>query len=207
MNKYLDIIQSEKIIPVVKITDIKDTLPVLDALSKEGINIAEITFRTPCASEAIRLAVSKRKNMTIGAGTVINKEQAKLALECGAEFIVSPGFSAEVAKVCNKTNTLYIPGCVSPTDIMAALSYGIHIVKFFPAENYGGVGTLRALAAAFPAVRFVPTGGITESNVGEYLAFDRVIACGASFMVKDEYITKGNFDTISELSKALKEKL
>lgn len=204
-SKYIDIIKEEKIIPVIKIDDIKDTLPLLDALSCGGINIAEITFRSACAQEALALAVRERKNITVGAGTVINAEQAKVAKESGAEFIVSPGFSADVAKYCNEVGMLYIPGCVSPTEIMAALAMGIDIIKFFPASCYGGVKTLKSLAAAFPSVNFIPTGGISKENINEYLAFNKIIACGGSWMVKSNLINNGDFAKITELSKEAKE--
>ncbi len=205
MSKYLEIIKTEKVIPVIKIDNAADILPLLDALRSGGINIAEITFRTSCAAEALANAVKECKDMTIGAGTVINVEQAELAAELGASFIVSPGFSPDIAKYCNLTGILYIPGCVNPTDIMAALFYKLTTVKFFPAENYGGVRTLKALSAAFPSVSFIPTGGITKANINEYLAFDKVIACGASWPVKDELIAEGMFDKITELSRELRE--
>ncbi|NCA66679.1 MAG: bifunctional 4-hydroxy-2-oxoglutarate aldolase/2-dehydro-3-deoxy-phosphogluconate aldolase, partial [Clostridia bacterium] len=158
MSKCLDIIKGEKIIPVIKIDNLGDTLPLMAALKEGGMQLAEITFRTACAAEALALAVKECKDMVVGAGTVINVEQAEIAVELGAAFIVSPGFSAEIAKYCNLVGILYIPGCVNPTDIMAALQQKINVVKFFPAENYGGVKTLKSLSAVFPTVSFVPTG-------------------------------------------------
>ncbi len=207
MSKYLDIIKAEKIIPVIKIDKTEDILPLLAALKAGGINIAEITFRTSCAAEALSVAVKECKDMVVGAGTVINVEQAELAVELGAAFIVSPGFSYEIAKYCNLVGILYIPGCVNPTDIMAALSLKINVVKFFPAENYGGIKTLKALGAVFNSVSFVPTGGITKDNIKEYLAFDKVIACGGSWMVKDSLISGGEFDAITELAREAKESI
>jgi len=205
MKNYLDIIEEEKIIPVIKIDNIADTLPLLDALRAGGIKIGEITFRTDCAKEAIKIAVEKHKDMTIGAGTVINLEQAQSAIAVGATFIVSPGFSAEVAKYCIEKGVLYIPGCVTPTDIIAALSFGINIIKFFPAEAYGGLKTLKALSAAFPQVRFVPTGGIDKNNIKAYLSFNKIVACGGSWMVKEDLIKNKEFDKISQLAREAKE--
>ena len=177
-------IQESKIVPVVVIKNLEDAEPMLKALCDGGLPVAEITFRTACAADAIRLACEKFPEMLIGAGTVINAEQCNRAIDCGAKFIVGPGFAAEVAEVCRARNVMYLPGCVTPTEIITAISYGIEIVKFFPCSNYGGLGTLKALSAAFPTVRFLPTGGISEDNVLEYLAFDKIVACGGSWMMK-----------------------
>ena len=177
-------IQSLKIVPVVVIKDIDDTIPTLKALSDGGLPVAEITFRTACAADAIRLGVKEFPDMLIGAGTVINAEQANAAIDCGAKFIVGPGFAASVAEVCRERGVLYLPGCVTPTEIITAISYGVEIVKFFPCSNFGGLGTIKALSAAFPAMKFMPTGGISEDNILEYLAFDKIIACGGSWMMK-----------------------
>ncbi|MBE6668446.1 MAG: bifunctional 4-hydroxy-2-oxoglutarate aldolase/2-dehydro-3-deoxy-phosphogluconate aldolase [Ruminococcaceae bacterium] len=177
-------IQSLKIVPVVVIKDINDTVPTLKALSDGGLPVAEITFRTACAADAIRLGVKEFPDMLIGAGTVINAEQANAAIDCGAKFIVGPGFAASVAEVCHERGILYLPGCVTPTEIITAISYGIEIVKFFPCSNFGGLGTIKALSAAFPTMKFMPTGGISEDNILEYLAFDKIIACGGSWMMK-----------------------
>ena len=122
--------------------------------------------------------------MLIGAGTVINAEQANAAIDCGAKFIVGPGFAASVAEVCRDRGVLYLPGCVTPTEIITAISYGLEIVKFFPCSNFGGLGTIKALSAAFPTMKFMPTGGISEDNILEYLAFDKIVACGGSWMMK-----------------------
>ena len=180
----LEKIKSAKIVPVVVIKELSDTVPTLNALMEGGLPVAEITFRTACAADAIRLACEKFPEMLVGAGTVINAEQCNRAIDCGAKFIVGPGFAAEVAEVCRARNVMYLPGCVTPTEIITAISYGIEIVKFFPCSNYGGLGTIKALSAAFPAMRFLPTGGISEENVLEYLAFDKIVACGGSWMMK-----------------------
>ncbi len=177
-------IQNAKIVPVVVIKNLEDAEPMLQALCDGGLPVAEITFRTACAADAIRLATEKFPEMLVGAGTVINAEQANRAIDCGAKFIVGPGFAAEVAVVCQERGILYLPGCVTPTEIITAISYGLQIVKFFPCSNYGGLGTLKALSAAFPTMKFLPTGGIGEDNVLEYLAFDKIVACGGSWMMK-----------------------
>ena len=179
----------DKYIPVVVIKELADVDKILPALKANGINCAEITFRTACAKEAIALSVKKYPDMNIGAGTVINEEQCKEAIQAGAKFIVSPGLSENVAKYSKKMNVPYYPGCVTPTEIMQALELGIDIVKFFPANVYGGLSALKALSAPFPQVRFIPTGGVDRSNIDEFLAFDKVYAIGGSFFVK-EALTK-----------------
>ena len=175
----------EKFIPVVVIKELSDTDKILIALKNIGINCAEITFRTACAAEAIEYAVKNYPDMEIGAGTVINAEQCEAALTAGATFIVSPGLSPAVAKICKERNIPYYPGCVTPTEIMAALEFGITTVKFFPANIYGGLNALKVLSAPFPQVKFIPTGGVDRSNIDEFLAFDKIAAIGGSFFVKE----------------------
>ena len=176
MNQY---------IPVVVIKELSETDKILTALKNNDINCAEITFRTACAAEAIAYAVKNYPDMEIGAGTVINTEQCEAALAAGATFIVSPGLSPAVAKLCNERNIPYYPGCVTPTEIMAALELGITTVKFFPANIYGGLKALKALSAPFPQVKFIPTGGVDRNNIDEFLAFDKVAAIGGSFFVTE----------------------
>ncbi len=175
----------DKFIPVVVIKELAEVDKILPALKANDINCAEITFRTVCAAEAIKMANEKYPDMNIGAGTVINAEQCKAALEAGAKFIVSPGLSVDVAKVCKENDIPYYPGCVTPTEIMQALDLGITTVKFFPANVYGGLSALKALAAPFPQIKFIPTGGVDRSNIDEFLAFDKVAAIGGSFFVKE----------------------
>lgn len=172
-------------VPVVVIKNVCETDKILTALKNSGIMCAEITFRTSCAAEAIEYAVDNYPEMEIGAGTVINVEQCEAAIKAGASFIVSPGLSVSVAKLCNKKHIPYYPGCVTPTEIMQALELGITTVKFFPANIYGGLKALKALSAPFPQVKFIPTGGVDRSNIDEFLAFDKVIAVGGSFFVKE----------------------
>lgn len=175
----------EKYVPVVVIKELSETDRILKALYANGIHCAEITFRTACAAEAIAYACEHYPHMNIGAGTVINAEQCKQALQAGAKFIVSPGLSVSVANVCKENNIPYYPGCVTPTEIMQALELGITTVKFFPANVYGGLKALKALSAPFPQVKFIPTGGVDRSNIDEFLAFDKVEAIGGSFFVKE----------------------
>ncbi len=175
----------DKKIPVVVINEINEVDKILTALLNDNITSAEITFRTPCALEAIKYASKKYPNMTIGAGTVINKSQCKGAIKSGAKFIVSPGLSKSVAKVCKRKKIPYYPGCVTPTEIMSALELGITTVKFFPANVYGGLKAMKALSAPFNQIKFIPTGGIDASNIDEYLSWDKIEAVGGSFLVND----------------------
>ena len=176
----------EKFIPVVVIKELSETDKILTALKNNGINCAEITFRTACAKEAIEYACKNYPEMSIGAGTVINKEQAIKAVKAGAKFIVSPGLSEEVAIYCKEQGVTYYPGCVTPTEIMKAISLGIEVVKFFPANVYGGLKAIKALAGPFPQVKFLPTGGVDLTNLKEFLEFDKIYAIGGSFMMKGD---------------------
>lgn len=179
-----EFIRNYKVVPVVVFNSIDEVRPKLKAMCSGGLPIAEITYRTACAGEAIKIAIDEFPEMLVGAGTVINAQQCKEALSLGAKFIVSPGFSEEVAKICNEKGVPYLGGCVTPTEIMTALSYGCDIIKFFPASNYGGLATMKALSAAFPAASFLPTGGISDKNLAEFLAWDKIFAVGGSWMMK-----------------------
>ena len=179
----------DKCIPVVVIKELGETDKIMTALKNSGIMCAEITFRTACAAEAIAYAVEHYPDMNVGAGTVINAEQCKKALKAGAKFIVSPGLSVAVAKVCRKANVPYYPGCVTPTEIMQALELGINVVKFFPANVYGGLKAMKALAAPFPQIKFIPTGGVNRDNIDEFFAWEKIYAVGGSFFV-DEALSK-----------------
>lgn len=169
--------------PVVVLNSIEETLPKMQALINGGLPCAEITFRTPCAAEAIALTVKTFPDMLVGAGTVINREQCEKAIAAGSKFIVSPGFSEEVADCCKEHGMLYLPGVVTPTEAMAAIAKGLTTLKFFPASNYGGLKTIKAICAAFPYLQIMPTGGISADNILEYLAYDKIIACGGSWMM------------------------
>lgn len=176
----------DRVIPVVVIKELSETEKTLAALEAGGINCAEITFRTACAEEAIKLGVKLFPEMNIGAGTVINEEQAKRAVAAGAKFLVSPGFSEKVALYARERGIPYYPGCVTPTEIMQALELGITTVKFFPASVYGGLKALKALSGPFPQVKFIPTGGVDLTNLKEFLQFDKIFAVGGSFMMKGD---------------------
>ncbi|MBO5480733.1 MAG: bifunctional 4-hydroxy-2-oxoglutarate aldolase/2-dehydro-3-deoxy-phosphogluconate aldolase [Clostridia bacterium] len=175
----------DKCIPVVVIKELSETDKILTALQNNGINCAEITFRTACAAEAIAYAVKNYPDMNVGAGTVINAEQCEQALKAGAKFIVSPGLSVPVAMMCKENNVPYYPGCVTPTEIMQALELGITIVKFFPAHIYGGLKAMKALAGPFPQIKFIPTGGVDRNNIDEFLAWEKIYAVGGSFFVQE----------------------
>ena len=187
MNDTLNqLFQSCPVIPVAVIHSLDEVVPMLTALSEGGVTAVEITFRTPCAKDAIALAVNQFPSMVVGAGTILNKQQAEEALAAGASFIVSPGLSEEVAAVCLAREIPYLPGCVTPTEIMKAISLGLSVVKFFPADVYGGLSAIKALAAPFGGIRFMPTGGIDLSNLADYLACDKVAAVGGSFILKGD---------------------
>lgn len=175
----------DKRIPVVVIKELSETDKILTALKNYGIECAEITFRTACAAEAIAYAVKNYPEMNIGAGTVINAAQCEEALKAGAKFIVSPGLSKGVAEFCKKNNVPYYPGCVTPTEIMAALDLGLTVLKFFPANIYGGLKAMKALSAPFPQVKFIPTGGVNAENINEFLAWDKIYAVGGSSFVNE----------------------
>ena len=184
MDNVMQKIGRYKIIPVVTIERIEEAEGMLGALCRGGLPVAEICFRTDCAEEAIRLAAKKFPQMLIGAGTVIGGEQYTRALAAGAKFIVSPGISEEAGFLCMQRRALYLPGVVTPSEIIKAISLGLTYLKFFPAENFGGLKTIKALSAAFPQVKFMPTGGVNLENVKDYLAFPKIFACGGSWMMK-----------------------
>ncbi|MBR6101259.1 MAG: bifunctional 4-hydroxy-2-oxoglutarate aldolase/2-dehydro-3-deoxy-phosphogluconate aldolase [Ruminococcus sp.] len=185
------------IVPVVVIDDAKDAVPLAEALIKGGLPAAEITFRTPAAKDAIAAISKSFPDLAVGAGTVLTCEQADAAVEAGAKFIVSPGLNPEVVKHVISRGVPMIPGCANASDIEAALSLGLTEVKFFPAEPLGGLKMIKALAAPYTNVRFMPTGGLNAANIGAYLDDPRIICCGGSFMVPKELIAKGDFDKIA----------
>lgn len=204
MNTKLDkLFAACPVIPVAVIRSLDEVRPMLTALQNGGVTAVEITFRTPCASDAIRLASEAFPNMTVGAGTVLNRAQAEEALHAGAEFLVSPGLSPEVAALCAEKNIPYLPGCVTPTEIMQAISLGLSVVKFFPADVYGGLSAIKALAAPFGGIRFMPTGGVDFSNLKEFLACDAVAAVGGSFILKGDI--SENCRKLSEILRGRKE--
>jgi 2-dehydro-3-deoxyphosphogluconate aldolase/(4S)-4-hydroxy-2-oxoglutarate aldolase len=188
-----------RIIPVVAIHDAQNANPLADALIEGGLPSAEITFRTEAALGAIS-RMAKRGDILVGAGTVLKVEQAKQAIDSGACFIVSPGFNPKVVQYCVENHIPVTPGTSTPTDIERALDFGLDVVKFFPAEAFGGVKTLKAISAPYGMMRFVPTGGIGPHNVMDYLGLPNVPACGGSWMVKSDLISKGKFTEIVRLT-------
>jgi 2-dehydro-3-deoxyphosphogluconate aldolase/(4S)-4-hydroxy-2-oxoglutarate aldolase len=194
----LDEIRRLKIVPVIVIDDAERALGLADALSSGGLPCAEITFRTPAAAEALRRIAAERPDVLAGAGTVLTTEQAARARDAGARFIVSPGINPKVVEWCQDHSLPVFPGVCTPTEIETALECGLNVVKFFPAEPSGGVGFLKAIAAPFPDLAFMPTGGITAANVREYLAFKRVVACGGSWMAPQDWIQQGAFDRVRD---------
>ena len=190
------------ILPVIKISKVETALPLAKALCDGGLPAAEITFRTACAADAIRAITKVYPDMLVGAGTVLTPAQVDEAVEAGASFIVSPGFNPRVVSYCREKNITIIPGCSSPTDIEAAMELGLTTVKFFPAEAAGGLPMLKAMSAPYGKMLFMPTGGISPDNLLSYLKFNKILACGGSFMVKEDLIESGNFKAIEELTRA-----
>ncbi len=196
----MDRIAIHKLLPVIKIEEVEDALPLAEALIEGGLPVAEITFRTDCAAEAIAIIKKNHPDMLVGAGTVLTVEQVKLAVAAGAEFIVSPGANPVVIRYCTENNIPIVPGCVTPSEIEMAMQYGLNTVKFFPAETYGGIKAIKALSAPYRHLRFVPTGGINESNIANYLSCKSVVACGGSFMVSQDLINAGKFNEIRDMT-------
>ena len=199
MNEVLKKIQEIGIVPVVVLDDAKDALPLGKALMEGGLPCAEVTFRTAAAEESIKILAENYPDMLVGAGTVLTTEQVDRAVAAGAKFIVSPGLNPRIVKYCVEKGILITPGCSNPSDVEIALENGLEVVKFFPAEQAGGLAMIKAMAAPYVGVKFMPTGGINAKNVKDYLAFNRIIACGGSWMVKKDLIQAQDFDKIREL--------
>ena len=200
MSEMIDELGRLKLIPVVVIENAADAVPLARALIDGGLPCAEVTFRTAAAPDAIS-AMSKLDGLLLGAGTVLTVDQAKQAVDCGAKFIVTPGFNPKVVGYCVENNIPITPGVCTPTQIEAALDFGLNVVKFFPAEAFGGLKTLKAISGPYPMMKFIPTGGISAANIGSYLAFDKVLACGGSWIVKKDLIAAKNFAEITELTR------
>lgn len=201
MNEVLNQIGSLRLVPVVVLDKASAATPLGEALVAGGLPCMEITFRTAAAADAIK-AASKIPGMLVGAGTVLNIDNVNRALDCGAKFIVSPGLNPKVVEYCVKKQIPITPGVATPTEIEMALDFGLEVVKFFPADALGGAKTLKAISAPYGGVKFMPTGGITEANLSEYLKLPSVLACGGSWMVAKDLVTKGEFAKVTELSKA-----
>lgn len=201
MNEILEKISKIKIVPVVALDRVEDAKPLGEALMKGGIPCAEVTFRTAAAAEAIKIMSTEFPEMLVGAGTVLKTEQVDRAIEAGAKFIVSPGLNPKTVAYCVEKGIPMVPGCANPSDIEAALEFDLEVVKFFPAEALGGLKLIKAMAAPYGNVKFMPTGGINSDNICTYLEFNKVIACGGSWMVDKKLIAEGRFDEIERLCK------
>ena len=193
------------VVPVVVLDEVKDALPLAKALTEGGLPCAEVTFRTEAAEESIKVMAEAYPDMVVGAGTVLTIEQVDAAVKAGAKFIVSPGFDPEIVDYCLEKEIPIFPGCVTPSEVAQAVKRGLKVVKFFPAEPAGGVAMIKAMAAPYNQLRFMPTGGISPANMEDYLSFPKVFACGGSWMVKGDLVKAGDFDKIQELTKEAKE--
>lgn len=188
------------IVPVIKLDDSKEAVPLAKALVAGGLPVAEVTFRTDAAAESIRAMTKETPEMLVGAGTVTSIAKAREALDAGAKFIVTPGFNPEVVSWCVEKNIPIFPGCTTASEVEGAMNLGLAVVKFFPAEQSGGLAKIKALAAPYHSMKFMPTGGVNVKNMGEYLAFPKVFACGGSFMVPDDAVKEGRWEEITHLS-------
>lgn len=201
MNSILEDIKSIGIVPVIQIDNAEDAIPLAKALSEGGLPCAEVTFRTEAAKESISKITKAYPNMLIGAGTVLTIEQVNDAVKAGAKFVISPGLNPKIVKYCIDNNILIIPGCSSPSDIEQAIELGLEVVKFFPAESSGGINMIKALSAPYAKMEFMPTGGVNEKNLNDYLSFNKVVACGGTWMVKPQMLKIKDFDEIKRLTK------
>ena len=199
MQEMMEKFYKTGIVPVVVLNDAEDALPLGEKLMAGGLPCAEVTFRTAAAEESIRRMAKAYPDMLVGAGTVLTIEQADRAIGAGAKFIVSPGFNPKVTEYVLKKGVPMTPGVCTPTEIEAAMAFGLDVLKFFPAEPSGGLKMIKAVAAAYVSLRFMPTGGINAGNVRDYLAYDRIVACGGSWMVSGGLIKEGRFDEIERL--------
>lgn len=200
MSELLQRVEEMGVVPVVVLNDAKDAAPLAKALCEGGLPCAEVTFRTEAAEESIRIMATEFPEMLIGAGTVLTTEQVDRAVAAGAKFIVSPGFDPEIVDYCLEKGILVLPGCITPSEVAQAVKRGLSVVKFFPAEQFGGIATIKALAAPYTNVRFMPTGGISAKNLADYLGFKKIVACGGSWMVKGDLVAAGEFDKIKEMT-------
>ena len=189
------------VVPVVVLNDADDAVPLADALIKGGLPCAEVTFRTDAAEESIRRICESFPDMLVGAGTVLTTKQVERAYKAGAKFIVSPGFDPEIIDYCISIGLPVLPGCITPSEIAQAVKRGLKVVKFFPAEQSGGVAMIKAMAAPYSMVKFMPTGGISTKNLADYLSCDKILCCGGSWMVKEDLIKSGSFDKITDMTR------
>lgn len=197
-SSVIDQIGECRLVPVIALQDAAHAAPLAESLLAGGLPCAEVTFRTAAAAESIRI-MAERSELLVGAGTVLKIDQVKAAVDNGAKFMVSPGFNPTVVGYCVENGIPITPGISNPTDIEMALEFGLEVVKFFPAEAFGGIKTLKAISAPYGMLRFIPTGGITEANLKDYLGFNKVLACGGSWMVPTDKIAAGQFAAVTEL--------
>ena len=188
------------VVPVVVLEDTKDAVPLAKALVEGGLPCAEVTFRTDAAEESIKIMTSEYPDMFVGAGTVLTIEQVDRAVAAGAKFIVSPGFDPEIVDYCLSKEIPIFPGCITPSEVAQAVKRGLKVVKFFPAEQFGGVATIKAMAAPYVGLKFMPTGGVSAKNLESYLSCDKIVACGGSWMVKGDLVKAGKFDEIKAMT-------
>lgn len=200
MSEVLNQIEKVGVVPVVALERAEDAKPLAEALLAGGLPVAEVTFRTSAAVEAMK-AMAEYPELLVGAGTVLTTDTAKQAADAGAKFLVAPGFNPKVVTWAKEHGLPMTPGVATPTEIEQALDHGITTVKFFPAEAVGGLKALKAMAAPYGMMRFMPTGGIGPGNLGEYLSFEKVIACGGSWMVDKKLIAAGDFEQVTELAR------
>ena len=201
MSYIADKFEELGVVPVVVLENTKDALPLAKALMEGGLPCAEVTFRTEAAQESIRLMAQEYPDMLVGAGTVLTTKQVDEAIEAGAKFIVSPGFDPEIVDYCLENNIPVLPGCITPSEVAQAVKRGLKVVKFFPAEQAGGIAMIKAMAAPYTMVKFMPTGGINTKNLADYLSCDKILCCGGSWMVKGDMIKAGEFDKITAMTK------
>ena len=201
MDKICEELYKIGIVPVIAIDDAKDAEPLAQALINGGLPAAEVTFRTAAAEEAIRIISEKFPEMIVGAGTVLNKEQADRAKAAGAKFIVSPGFNRSNVEYIQSIGVPVVPGTATPGEVEQAIELGLDCVKFFPAEQNGGIAKIKAMAAPYTKMHFMPTGGINKNNLNDYLGFNKVFCCGGSWMVKKDLISAGKFDEIEAMTR------
>jgi 2-dehydro-3-deoxyphosphogluconate aldolase/(4S)-4-hydroxy-2-oxoglutarate aldolase len=201
MNDVLLDIFKTGIVPVVALNDVSEALPTADALVSGGINCIEVTFRTLAAEESIKSISKKNTKILIGAGTVLSIDQVNKAIDAGAKFLVTPGINKKIIEYCIKKDILIVPGCSTPSDIETAIEFGLNIVKFFPSESLGGINMIKAISAAYSGVKFLPTGGINLKNLNSYFLFDKIIACGGTWIANSELIKNKKYDEIVKLSK------
>jgi 2-dehydro-3-deoxyphosphogluconate aldolase/(4S)-4-hydroxy-2-oxoglutarate aldolase len=200
MHPVLEELGKIGIVPVIKIDDAEKAVPLAKALAAGGIPCAEVTFRTAQGEEAIRRMSREVPEVLTGAGTVLTCEQVDRAVSAGAKFIVSPGLNPKVVAYCVEKGIPVTPGCANPSDIEQALEFGLEVIKFFPAEQAGGLDYIKAISAPYPTLKFMPTGGINAGNIIKYLAFEKILACGGSWMVSADLINGGEFEKITALS-------